>query len=44
MDYHFNTKQLLVEYFYKQGRISEKDYEKWMLSEDINEPLPYIKN
>lgn len=42
MDYRFETKYMLVDHFYNAGRIREEDYKKWMLSEDINEPMPKL--
>lgn len=33
-----------MRHFYNASRIIEEDYKKWILSTDINEPLPNIKD
>lgn len=39
-----DIKSILTNHFYNAGRITEEDYKKWILSTDINEPLPKIKD
>jgi len=34
----------LISFFHKQGKINKKDYKKYMLSTDLNEPLPKLNN